>query len=270
MLDSAEGKIKCPKTPVTDPKDPRKSKTSQTGTKPACVWVPKPDYISGVGEPVEGTNGGHWYQKFCAFGDYKTLAEFQQALERFEVMNMQQAGMIERAGLEVQFFLTPPDAPRRTPKEVMDQEVVAKLIIPKTFIAVNPVPTAQVVGFPTWVWLTDENGKFDPKRYATQSKELTLEGYNLKWQVVPHIGLSPGWGESQTCDNAGVPWSESAEGDPAACTVTYGKSGKYTLTAEVAWTIEWWLEGDTQEDIPGPTNTATQALTVDEIHAVVR
>lgn len=267
---STTGKIVCPKPPVTKPKDPTKGKerTSQTVTKPACVWVPKPDYQAEPGEPVEG-KGGHWYQKFCSFGDYKTLADFQRAIDGFDVMNTQQTNMLHRAGLEVRFFTTPPDAPPLTPEQYM-LVIVAELAIPKTFLAVNPAPAKQVVGIPTWIWLTDESGRFDPKRYAVQSDEIGYEGYQLKWEVVPQVTLSPGVGEPQTCDGAGVPWSAAGTDESAACTVAYNKAGRYTLTADVGWTVRWWLAGARQADIPGPTNTATQAITVAEIQTVTR
>lgn len=240
-----------------------------SGAKPVCVWVPKPDYQSGVGEPIEG-QGGHYYQRFCAFGEYKTLADFQRALDGFDAWTLQQANMVERAGLEVQFFTTPPPAPRPTPEQVM-QSIVDNLPFPDTYIAVNPAADKLVVDLPTWVWLTDASGKYVPDRYTPKAKSIELEGYQLRWQIVPQVTLTPGdTGPDQTCTNAGVPWSAAADGNPKACTITYTDSGQYTLSATVGWTVQWWLGNDPQDDIPGPTNTATQPVTVLEIQTINR
>jgi hypothetical protein len=177
--------------------------------------------------------------------------------------------MIRRAGLEVRFFTTPPPVPRRTPEQVM-ASVVDELPFPDTYLAVNPVPTKQVIGFPTWVWLTDANGLYTPSRYQQKSKTIVLEGYRLQWQIVPQMTITPGDGSTeQACAGAGVPWNGATD-DPAACTVTYDKSGKYTLTATVGWTVQWWLAGARQDDITGPTKTATRAVTASEIHVLNR
>jgi hypothetical protein len=269
--DVATGKLTCPGGGGGDDENqnPGKGSKKTKGVKPACVWVPKPDYISGVGQPVEG-QGGHYYQKFCAFGQYKTYADFEAATKGWEVPNLQQMQMMRRAGLDVRFFTTPPPVPRPTPEQVM-ASVVDNLPFPETFLAVNPVATKQVIGVPTWVWLTDEDGKYDPERYEQKTKTIEIEGYQLQWRIVPQMTLTPGDnGQEQTCTGAGIPWSASAEGNPAACTVTYDKAGKYTVTANVGWTVQWWLGGEPQEDIPGPTNTGAQPVTVLEVQTVTR
>lgn len=271
---SADGGLKCP--PASDSETPgnpgdssRKGKTSSAGAKPACVWVPRPDYQAGAGQPVDG-KGGRWYQKFCAFGKYQTLADFQRAIDSFDLMNTHQTNLLQRAGLEVRYFTTPPEIPRRTPQQVM-ASVVDSLPFPKTFIRVNPVANKLVVDLPTWVWLTDESGRFDPQRYGQKSTMVEIEGYQLQWAIVPQMTITPGdTSPEQACTGAGVPWSASAEGDPGACTVTYDTSGNYTLAASVGWTVQWWLGGVRQDDIPGPTNTATSPVTVLEIHTLNR
>jgi hypothetical protein len=177
--------------------------------------------------------------------------------------------MIRRAGLEVRFFTTPPPAPRRTPEQVM-ASVVDELPFPDTYLAVNPVATKQVINIPTWVWLTDDKGRYTPGRYEQKTKQIVLEGYHLQWQIVPQMTITPGdGGTEQACAGAGVPWNGATD-DPAACTVTYDKSGKYTLTATVGWTVQWWLAGARQDDITGPTKTATRAVTASEIHVLNR
>ena len=260
-MNSATGKITC----VTEVPTGSKGKPGKSGkgssVKPACVWVPKPDYQT-MGGPAEG-DGGHYYQRFCSFGAYQTLDDVLNEIGRSE-MNMRLTNIMRQAGLEVEFFTTPPEPPRRTPEQVM-ASVVADLPIPQTYLAVNPMATKQVVGIPTWVWLTDADGKYVPDRYGKKSTEVELEGYNLAWQIEPAMTITPGDGGSDPgCTGAGVPWSASA-GEAGACTVTYKRSGNYALTASVGWTVHWWLEGAQQADIAGPTNTATTPVTVLEI-----
>ncbi|HEY0688804.1 MAG TPA: hypothetical protein VGD71_07150 [Kribbella sp.] len=267
--DSSSSSLRCKgQDPPAEQRQPTTNKGGKS-VKPACVWVPEPGYQPGAGQKADG-NGGHWYRKFCSFGDYNTLADFEREMAGWDAMNMRQSNMMRRAGLETRWFTTPPPAPRRTPQQVM-ASIVDNLPIPKTFIAVNPVATKQVVSFPTWVWLTDDKGQYVPKRYDPDPKEIVLEGYRLKWQIVPQLTVTPGdGGTEQTCDGAGIQWSAAADGDPAACTVTYDRSGQYTLSAGVAWTVQWWLGGVRQDDVAGPTNTATRPVTVLEIQAVGR
>jgi hypothetical protein len=236
--------------------------------KSACVWVPKPDYQAAPDQKAEG-DGGHWYTKFCSFGDYNTLADLQAELGRADVMDTRQTDLIRRAGLEVRFFTTPPPAPRRTPQQVM-ASIVDDLPFPDTYLAVNPAATKQVINIPTWVWLTDDKGNYTPNRYEQKSKTIVLEGYALQWQIVPQLTITPGdGGTDQTCAAAGVPWTGATD-DPAACTVIYDRAGSYTVSATVGWTVQWWLAGARQDDITGPTKAATRAVTVSEIQTVDR
>lgn len=269
-LDSVVGDMTCPKPPETDdPPEPGKKRTGGKSVTPACVWVPEPGYQPGAGQKADG-DGGHWYRKFCRFGDYQTLADLQREMGTWDVMNMQRSNMMQQAGLDTRWFTTPPPAPIPTPQQLM-ASIVGELPVPKTFIAVNPVAAKQIVGLPTWVWLTDEQGRFVPDLYKPKPKRIGEYGYQMEWQVVPQITLSPGdGGIKQTCDTAGVPWSAASEGDPGACTVTFEKSGQYTLTATVAWTVQWTLFGTPQPDVAGPTNTATRAVTVLEVQALTR
>lgn len=266
---AATAGLNCPGDQADQESTKPKKRTSGKVVKPACVWVAEPDYLPRPGQQAGGS-GGQWYRKFCSFGDYQTLADFEQEMSGWDAMNMRQSNMLRRAGLETRWFATPPSPPRRTPDQVM-ASVVDSLPFPKTFIAVNPATTKQVVGVPTWAWLTDEKGQFVPSRYQPDEKTIVLEGYPLRLQIVPQLTVTPGdGGAAQSCEGFGVPWSAKSNGDPGACTATYERSGRYTLTANVAWTVQWWLDGARQDDITGPTNSATRAVTVLEVQALGR
>lgn len=64
-------------------------------------------------------------------------------------------------------------------------------------------------------------------------------------------------------------WATGAD-EAAACTVSYQRTGRYTLTASVNWTVQWSLDGSPQPDIEGPTNTASTQITVNEINTLNR
>lgn len=263
-----DGGMQCPGKPGK-PGDKDKTTWTKGGQPPLCVWVPQPGYVPGPGEPVAGKDG-QWYAHFCKFGQYATLAQFEAEMATWDedLSNMHQQDLMRRAGIEYRFFKTPPET-RPTAEQVM-YWVAANLPFPATHVAVNPKPAANVVNMPTWVWLTDASGKYDPAAYAVQSKQVALFGYPLRWQIVPKITIDPGdGGAAQSCTGIGVPWSQSADA-AGACTVSYAKSGRYTLTATVSWTVQWWLGGVPQGDIEGPDNLATSVITVNEIQVVGR
>jgi hypothetical protein len=261
------GGMGCPDGGGGDEKD-GKTTWSKGGQPPLCVWIPQPDYPALPGEPVNGPDG-MWYAKFCKFGRFKTLAEFEaEMLSWDESMSVARGEMLKRSGIEYRFFKKPPPA-RPTPEQVM-YWVAGNLPFPSTHIAVSPKATANAVNFPTWVWLVDDKGKYDPTAYAVKSKTISLFGYSMRWQIVPTVSIDPGdGGTPPSCNGVGVPWSESAD-ESAACAVTYSKAGKYMLTATVGWTVQWWLGGVPQNDISGPDNTATLPVTVGEIQTVGR
>lgn len=37
----------------------------------------------------------------------------------------------------------------------------------------------------------------------------------------------------------------------------------------MSWTVEWWLDGEAQDSLAGPDNTASTTVTVKEIQTVV-
>jgi hypothetical protein len=111
----------------------------------------------------------------------------------------------------------------------------------------------------------------DPGRYQQKSKTIAIEGYQLQWQIVARMTLSSGTDTAQaSCTGIGVPWSATTANDPGACTVTYTTAGRYTLSAQVGWTVQWWLAGVRQADSTGPTKPGNRALVVREIQTVTR
>ncbi len=261
------GRLACPggseKPGGTD-----KTKWTKGGQPPLCVWVVQPDYVPAPGEPVAGPDG-QWYAHFCRFGEFDTLAQFEAEMASWDDYDsIKRNEIMRRSGIRYEFFKTPPET-RPTAEQVM-YYISGTIPFPETHLAVNPKAGENKVNLPTWVWLTNANGQYDPATYKPQAKTISLFGYALQWQIVPELAIDPGNGADQpTCDGIGISYSPDA--NPAdACTVTYNSAGTYTLTAAMSWTVKWQLGGVDQADIQGPTNTATLPITVKEVQTVVR
>jgi len=265
--DTTNGGLHCPGNDG-DPGGKHRSTWTKGGQPPLCVWVPQPDYVPNPGEPKAGKDG-QWYARFCKFGNFATLDQFETETASWDdTSNIRRGELMRRAGIEYRFFKTPP--PTRPTAEQVMYWVAANLPFPETYLGVNPKPVANVVNVPTWVWLTDAKGKYTPSAYEAKSRRIVLFGYPLQWQIVPKIAIDPGdGGAPPSCTGIGVPWSQAADA-ANACTVSYAKAGRYTMTATVSWTVQWWLGGVRQADIEGPDNTATAAITVNEIQVVAR
>lgn len=243
-------------------------KSINGGAPPLCVWVPQPDHVPLPGEPVNGPEG-MWHAHFCKVGKFDTLEEFEAEMASWgDFMTMARSEMMRRAGIRFEFFKTPP--PTRPTAEQVMMWIRGNLPFPEGKVAVNPAGANNVVNIPTWVWLTNPDGVYSPTRFDPREKTLTLFGYALRWRIQPSFTVDPGDGsEPKTCTGAGVKWSTGAD-EAGACTVSYHQTGRYTLTANMNWTVQWWLGGVPQPDLEGPTNTATTPITVNEIRTLNR
>ncbi|GAA0609492.1 hypothetical protein HPO96_29115 [Kribbella sandramycini] len=262
---SVTGELGCSGSERTGGKKD-KTKWTKGGQPPLCVWVPQPGYVPPHTEPT--TEKGMWYARFCKFGDFQTLEQFEAEMASWgDFDSIRRNEMMRRAGIDYRFFVTPPPT-RPTARQVMEY-IAAETVYPQTYLAVNPKAGDNVIDVPTWIWLTDAKGAYQPAGYDAQEKNLVRFGYSLRWRIVPKLAVDTGAGDiSPACTGIGVPWSATA--DPAdACTVTYGKSGTYTLAATMSWTVEWWLDGEAQDSLAGPDNTASTTVTVKEIQTVV-
>ncbi|GAB3947700.1 hypothetical protein GCM10029976_077460 [Kribbella albertanoniae] len=263
----ANGNLQCPRG-TKKPGGTDKTKWTKGGKPPLCVWVPQPDYVPLPGEPVAGPDG-QWYAHYCRFGEFDTLEKFEAEMAGWDDFdNIKRNEWMRRAGIRFEFFKTPPET-RPTAEQVM-YYIAGTIPFPETHLAVNPKAGHNKVNFPTWIWLTNANGQYDPATYKPQAKTISLFGYALEWQIVPDFAIDPGNGADQpTCAGIGIPYSPDANAADA-CTVTYTSAGTYTLTAAMNWTVKWQLGGVEQDDIQGPTNTATLPITVKERQTVVR
>lgn len=263
----AEGALVCE---GDDPPPGGKGNGKQVkgGAPPLCVWVPQPDHVALPGEPVNGPEG-MWHAHFCKVGQFDTLEEFETEMASWgDFMTMSKGQLIRQAGIRYEFFKTPP--PTRPTAEQVMMWIRGNLPFPQGKVAVNPVGAKNVVNIPTWFWLTSPEGVYSPTRFDAREKTLTLFGYALRWRIQPELTVNPGDGsEPKTCTGAGVKWSTGAD-QAAACTVSYRLTGRYTLTASVNWTVQWWLGEVRQPDLEGPTNTVTTAITVNEIETLNR
>jgi hypothetical protein len=143
--------------------------------------------------------------------------------------------------------------------------------------AIQVNPTEQVIGIPTWFWVTNAQPEY----------RVPVGGDGLPDAVIiarPRRGsamiVKPGDdGPDTSCAGFGVPWAASGNiNDPQRCAVTYwhlpppdanGGRGLFTATVTVNYDVTWeapalGLEGD----LPTAFNTNTIDITVKGLQAV--
>lgn len=165
---SVTGELGCSGSERTGGKKD-KTKWTKGGQPPLCVWVPQPGYVPPHTEPT--TEKGMWYARFCKFGDFQTLEQFEAEMASWgDFDSIRRNEMMRRAGIDYRFFVTPPPT-RPTARQVMEY-IAAETVYPQTYLAVNPKAGDNVIDVPTWIWLTDAKGAYQPA--ATTPRKRTL------------------------------------------------------------------------------------------------
>lgn len=143
-------------------------------------------------------------------------------------------------------------------------EAVKRLDLPLPAIRVNPAPpAAQLVFFPTWMWL-------DGSSWGTRSATASVPGLSVTATAEPiRLRFSTGDGASIRCPGPGTAWTAGKEPEAASpdCGHTYIRPGDFDLTATVTWRVSWAGGGQTGT-VPDLTTTSTLALDVTESQAL--
>lgn len=103
-----------------------------------------------------------------------------------------------------------------------------------------------IVHVPTWFWVTDPWVPVaDQETSGFVTVEVAATPIDITWNA--------GDGDSSVCDHAGLAWrSGLSEDEPLACHHTYTRSSAresdtaYSVTVEVLWEYEWWINGAPQ------------------------
>jgi hypothetical protein len=235
--------------------------TASGGAVSPCQWYATSSQM----DPPEGSpKGGRWYVRYCDNPFFESYEDYKATVNTWDWMNGGRAYVLQQVGARLEYSIAPPDQP--TPEERIEQ-IVETLEIPQGELKVNPRPGMQLLNVPTWAWI--EGGEADAaEAFEEESRTLQIDGYTLTFTVTPQMTIDTGDGTTLECEAPGVPWSQAAV-EETACTHTYARSGKYQMTATVAWEVTWEVNGEEQTPREGPTTTDTLEVDVHESQAVV-
>ncbi|MEV0112543.1 hypothetical protein AB0H77_04685 [Streptomyces sp. NPDC050844] len=164
-----------------------------------------------------------------------------------------------------------PGDDEQVPIEVVVQQAVEKLKLPKPVIRTSPDEDfVQVVRVPTWMWM--QRATWEPVSESAEVDGLTVTATARPRQAV----WSMGEGGSVVCKGAGTPYSKAYAPDSESpdCGYTYRTASlgepdkKFTVSVRVTWDVEWHGGGQAGV-VPGMVMAAQRQLVVDEVQAVV-
>ncbi|WP_204301580.1 hypothetical protein [Actinoplanes campanulatus] len=177
---------------------------------------------------------GGWYVEVCLIGDGKGGSQMSSPL-----------------------WIDGP-APAAVDPAVVARQAVTQLNLPAPEIRVNPDSnTARLVRVAVWFWV-------DASTWGPRSATASVPGLSVTATATPkQVSWKPGDGKAPVvCTGAGTPWRAGM--NPAAtssCSHPYQKSGRYTLTATITWSVSWVGGGQTGT-VPALTSTNSIALPV--------
>ncbi|MEV6057672.1 hypothetical protein [Streptomyces sp. NPDC052107] len=158
---------------------------------------------------------------------------------------------------------------QQVPVEVVVQEAVKRLKLPKPLIRTSPDEEfVQVVHVPTWMWV-------EGSTWGPVSASAAVEGVSVTATARPRKAVwSMGEGGQVVCQGPGTPYSDaySPQESSPDCGYTYQRASvpgrAYTVSVRVTWDVEWHGGGQTGV-VPGLVMAAQRRLVVDEVQTVV-
>ncbi len=150
------------------------------------------------------------------------------------------------------------------PAQAAAQALSALPLPAPTISASPPLGSPQLVGVPTWLWVTD---------WATRQATATLDGVTATVTARPvrtDWSASPS-GSQVTCDGAGTRYDPARPPDAqsSTCTLLFETAGAQQLTATVTYAITWSASTGDGGQLDPLTRTATQAMIVDQAQALI-
>ena len=157
-----------------------------------------------------------------------------------------------------------PFGPLEEPQRAAEEARRLLLIDPPTVRTSPPADTAQLVGLPTWFWITDP---WQPKQASA-----TLDTVTSTVVATPtSLTFTLDDGTSFSCDGPGTPYETARDpaGQVSSCTHLFERSGAVTVTATVTYAVHWTANTDPGGDLDDLTRTSTLPLTIEEAQAVI-
>lgn len=160
------------------------------------------------------------------------------------------------------------DPPKVPPKQVA-HNAAAKLQLPPVDIRVSP-DGPQLVGLPSWLWL--ETGSWAGQTATAATGAVSVTATARPVQAVWTMGD----GSTVVCEGPGTPFSAEYPPDAESvdCGHTYQTSslgeagGAFAISVRVTWEVSWSGAGKSGV-VPDMTTTATDELTVREVHTLL-
>lgn len=219
-------------------------KSSPVGARRAnpitCVW-----YTFGAGARI-----------FDIF-DYRLPDESSPRLDPaspagttgFQMCRNSQTGAVTSA---FQFYPGPaaPAVPAVSPR-VLAERASAQLSLALPHPATSPgLGHFQLVGLPTWLWLTD---------WQAVSRTASIPGLSATVSATPvRTTWNFGSGGTVVCDGPGTPYDlgVSPGGQSTKCAKTFTQSGTYPSSVTVDWSVSWSASTGQAGTLPGAARTA--------------
>jgi hypothetical protein len=197
-----------------------------------CVYEPAPGNLAPPAGKKSGDGG--WYVEVCLIGDGKGGPQTSAPM-----------------------WIDGP-APAAVDPAVVARQAVSQLNLPAPEIRVNPAANAaRLVRVPVWLWV-------DQSTWGPRSATASVPGLSVTATATPEqVSWKPGDGTAPVvCAGAGTPWRAGMNpSSTSSCSHPYQKSGRYTLTATVTWTVSWAGGGQTGT-VPDLTSTNSIVLPV--------
>ncbi|MBX7551177.1 hypothetical protein K1Y78_24810 [Streptomyces sp. tea 10] len=165
----------------------------------------------------------------------------------------------------------PGGAARQVPVEVVVQQAVRRLKLPKPVIHTSPAEDfVQVVHVPTWMWV--EHSTWGPVSASAEVRDVEVTATARPRKSV----WSMGEGGQVVCRGSGTPYSDaySPKASSPDCGYTYQRASLsvpgrvYRVSVQVTWDVEW-QGGGRSGVVPGLVMAAQRRLVVDEVQTVV-
>ncbi len=144
-------------------------------------------------------------------------------------------------------------------------QALSALALPDPAISASPpLGSPQLVGVPTWLWLTDWTIRHATAALDGVTATVTATPVRTTWSATPS-------GSHVTCDGAGVPYDPARAPDAQAstCTMLFETAGNQQLTATVTYAITWSASTGDGGQLDPLTRTAAEAVVVDQAQALI-
>jgi hypothetical protein len=145
------------------------------------------------------------------------------------------------------------------------------LVLPPAAIELSPPQTAmQLIGVPTWLWLTEAS-------FTAQHASVSVPGTQVTARATPVTALwRTGDGATVTCHGRGTTWTANQIPTAASptCGHTYTRSSAgqpgatFAVRVTVTWRITWTATGRAGGTLPDLVTTATVRIRVGQAQAV--